>query len=163
MRHVTRRRDVHARALEWSDRLPVDPDVDATADDAAHHLRVVLLVFAGGCAGGLTRYLVVRQWPDSLVAFPWSTFTVNLVGAFLLACVVELATEVLQHSRYLRPLVGAGFCGALTTFSSLVVTADRQIAHGHVALAAGYLVLTAAGGLTAGALGLTTTRLARRW
>jgi fluoride exporter len=134
---VTRGDDAHPRALQWSDRLPLDPDVDATVDDAAHHRRVVLLVFAGGCLGGLVRYLTVRHWP-------------------------ELATEVLTGSRYLRPLLGAGFCGALTTFSSIVVSVDRLAAHGHAGLAVGYLAATVAAGLAAGAAGLAATRLAAR-
>ena len=144
--------------LQWSAQLPVDPDVDATAYDRAHHARVVALVFLGGCLGGLLRYAVTKHWPEAAGSFPWSTFAVNVVGAFVLAVVVEVATEVHPQSRYLRPLAGAGFCGALTTFSSIVVSVDRLAAHGHGAMAASYLLATLAAGLAAGALGLFVTR-----
>jgi fluoride exporter len=150
------------RKMHWSERLPVDPDVDATAYDRAHHARVVALVFVGGAIGGLLRYAVVRHWPAAGGGFPWATFAVNVAGAFVLAVVVDLASEVLAGSRYLRPLVGAGFCGALTTFSSIVVDVDRLGAHGHAAMAASYLVTTLATGLSAGALGLFLTRAVTR-
>lgn len=158
------RDDLRGR-LQWSARLPVDPDVDATAYDRAHHARVISLVFVGGCAGGLVRYVVGQHWSHPAGGFPWATFVVNVVGALVLGVVVELATEVLDDaggSRYLRPLMGAGFCGALTTFSAIVVDVDRLAAHGHVGVAVGYLVFTVAAGLVAGAAGLFATRAVTR-
>jgi fluoride exporter len=162
MRRVTRGRDDPPGRLQWSGRLPLDPDVDATVFDRAHHARVVALVFAGGCLGGVLRYVVARHWSHSAVEFPWATFVVNVMGALFLGVVVELATEVLDGSRYLRPLMGVGFCGALTTFSTIVVEVDRLAAHGHAGVAAGYLATTVAAGLSAGALGLFATRAVTR-
>ena len=89
--------------------------------------------------------------------FPWATLAVNLAGAFVLSVVVVLAADVVP-SRYLRPLLGTGLCGALTTFSSVVVTVDRMLAHGHAGTAAAYLLATLAGGLAAAVLGLAGTR-----
>ena len=162
MRRVMRGRDDRPPRLQWSARLPLDPDVDATAYDRAHHARVIALVFVGGCVGGLVRYLVGQHWSHPADGYPWATFVVNVVGAFVLGVVVELATEVLDGSRYLRPLAGAGFCGALTTFSSIVVDVDRLAAHGHAGVAVGYLVATVTAGLLAGALGLFATRAVTR-
>ena len=116
---------------------------------------IVAVVFAGGCLGGAARYWATSTHPGG--AFPWSTLAVNLVGAFVLALVVVIASELVS-SRYLRPLVGTGFCGALTTFSSVVVSADRLFAHHRAATAVGYLVATLVGGLAAAALGLVTGR-----
>jgi CrcB protein len=121
-------------------------------------MRVLLAVFIGGCVGGLARYAAGQQWTASTYAFPWSTFGVNVVGAFVLALLIVLVTDVLGTSRYLRPLIGTGFCGALTTFSSVVVVADRMIAHDHAATAAIYVVSTVAAGLLAGLLGLSLGR-----
>ena len=118
---------------------------------------VVAVVFAGGCLGGATRYWVTTAYPAGSGAFPWSTLAVNLAGAFVLAFVVVIAAE-LMPSRYLRPLVGTGFCGALTTFSSVVVTADRLFAHDRVGTALAYLSATIAGGLAAAVLGLLLGR-----
>jgi CrcB protein len=112
---------------------------------------IVAVVFAGGCLGGAARYWATSTHPGG--AFPWSTLAVNLAGAFVLGLVVVVASELVP-SRYLRPLVGTGFCGALTTFSSVVVSADRLFAHHRVATALGYLLATIVGGLAAAVLGL---------
>lgn len=122
-------------------------------------VRILGAVFAGGCVGGLVRYAAGRHWTSATYSFPWSTFAVNVAGAFVLALLIVLVTDVLGASRYLRPLVGTGFCGALTTFSSVVVVADRMVAHNHVATAAIYLTSTVAAGLLAGAAGLTLGRV----
>ena len=119
---------------------------------------VVLAVFAGGCAGGLVRYLASEHGPGRTGLFPWPTFTVNVAGAFVLTLLLVVATDVLGPTTYLRPLVGTGFCGALTTFSSIVVSVDELIAHGHVDVAMAYLAATLAAGFAAGWLGLFTGR-----
>lgn len=158
-------------------RLPIDPDVDP-AEDAPHHPgaprqrdlgepgarpgwpriapSVAGLVFAGGCLGGYARYAVTTAWTQPATAFPWSTFAVNTLGAFVLGAVVVLAT---RGSRWLRPLAGTGFCGGLTTFSALAVAADRLAAHGHLATAIAYLVASTLAGVAAAWLGF---RLAGR-
>ncbi len=144
--------------------LPLDPDLDASPFAQLPRARwprlradVVAAVFAGGCVGGYARYAVTEAWPTASYAFPWSTLTVHLVGAFVLAVVVLVAAE-LAPGRYLRPLLGTGFCGALTTFSSVVVEADRMVAHGRPGTAAAYLAASVAGGLVAGGLGLVGMR-----
>ena len=119
---------------------------------------IIATVFVGGCVGGLVRYVVSRDWPTPTRLFPWPTFTVNVAGAFILAVLIVVATDVLGPTTYLRPLIGTGFCGALTTFSSIVVTVDQLIAHGHTDVALGYLGATAAAGLAAGWLGLFMAR-----
>ena len=166
----------------WVDRdddLPIDPDVEAV-EDARHHPtapdsdvgrtpwprlnpKVIAAVFAGGCVGGGVRYGVSEAWPASTQVFPWATFTVNVAGAFILPLVIVVAADVLARPRYLRPLLGTGFCGALTTFSSVVVTVDELTAHGHAQLAAGYLTATIAAGLAAAALGLLVGRSFAAW
>jgi fluoride exporter len=119
---------------------------------------VIGTVFVGGCAGGLVRYLTSQHWPTVTHLFPWPTFTVNVAGAFILTLLLVIATDVLGPTTYLRPLVGTGFCGALTTFSSVVVSADQLIAHGHAAVATAYLLASIAAGLAAAWLGLFTGR-----
>lgn len=166
MRRGNLRRDDALPALPIDPDL--DPDVDAGADPFAHvarprwprlHAGVVAVIFVGGCAGGLVRYAAGEHWAASRYGFPWSTFTVNVAGAFILALLVVVATDVLGASTYLRPLVGTGFCGALTTFSSIVVTTDEMVAHGYVARGVGYLVATLLAGLAAGGLGLLLGRV----
>ena len=123
---------------------------------------LVVAVFVGGCAGGLARYLEVRTWPSGSSALPWSTLAVNLVGACLLAALVTWADRA-RHAGLSRALLGTGFCGAYTTFSSIVVDADRLIANGSVWTAVGYVIASFAGGLLAAAVGMfVTARLHQR-
>lgn len=103
-------------------------------------------VFAGGVAGALARAVVAEG-----VAPIWSTLLVNLAGAALLGYVIVALPER-------RPLLGTGFCGALTTFSALQLDALRMLDDGHVIRAAAYLGLTAVAGWLALAAG---RRLAR--
>ena len=125
--------------------MPVDPDIDD-----ARWPRIVpavlLLVFAGGCVGGYARYAVTTAWAQPAAAFPWSTFVVNTAGAFVLGVIVVVSG---RGPRWLRPLAGTGFCGGLTTFSALVVSADRLGAHGHAGTAIAYVAASAVAGLAA--------------
>lgn len=154
--------------------LPLDPDVDA-AEDAPHRPgaqrrrradvgrwprlegRLLAAVFAGGVGGGLARYGVSQAWPATPYGFPWATLAINTVGAFALALLVVLAERGASH-RYLRPLLGTGFLGAFTTFSSVVVAVDRLAARGHPGTAAVYLAASLLAALAAGAFGLLLGR-----
>ena len=154
--------------------LPIEPDVDAAEQSARGsaaspfgaarparwpRLRpdVVAVVFLGGCLGGWTRYAVTQAWPTRSGRFPWATFAVNIAGAFILALVVVIAADIVS-SRYLRPLLGTGFCGALTTFSSIVVTTDLLFAHHHGGTALAYLTASIVAGLGAASFGLVLGR-----
>ena len=66
----------------------------------------LLAVFAGGCLGALARAGVAEA-----LHVPWGTLLVNVVGAFILGAVVTRSPR----------LLGTGFCGALTTFSTMQV------------------------------------------
>jgi len=74
----------------------------------------VLLVLLGGAVGAPLRYLtdrVVQSRHDS--GFPWGTFTVNAVGSLILGVVLGQS-----GTGPLTALLGTGFCGALTTYST---------------------------------------------
>jgi CrcB protein len=124
-------------------------------------LDVLAVIFLGGCVGGYARYAISDAWSASRATFPSAILTVNLAGAFILGLIVVLAAD-LRPGRYLRPLVGTGFCGALTTFSSVVVGAAGIFARHRLAIATSYLVATVVGGLVAAALGLLTGRVSIR-
>jgi fluoride exporter len=117
-------------------------------------MREAVAVMAGGAAGTLARAGLSEALPVHPGAWPWATFAVNLAGTLLLGwLVVKVAAGAVW-----RPLVGTGFCGALTTFSALQVQVVQLAEDGHGALAATYLAVSVAAGLGAAALG---ARLAR--
>jgi fluoride exporter len=100
--------------------------------------RELAAVFAGGALGTLA-----RTGLSTLVAFdptrwPWPTFIVNIVGAFLVGYFTTRLLERLPLSSYRRPLLGTGLCGGLTTFSTMQVETLKMIQHHQYGLAVGY-------------------------
>ena len=75
-----------------------------------------LLVFVGAIVGAPLRYLAdrsVQAKHDSL--FPWGTLAVNIGGCLVLGVLAGLGTGLPGR---LLTLLGTGFCGALTTYST---------------------------------------------
>jgi len=103
---------------------------------------------------------VARAVPPGTNGFPGDTLIVNLVGSFILGFVVITVTARRVPSRYLRPLIGTGFCGGLTTFSTLVVEVDLLVRAGHAGTAAIYLTVSVVGGLAVASVGMMLARAA---
>lgn len=74
-------------------------------------LAAVGLVFAGGAAGSLVRYLVGVALPAL-----WPVFVVNVLGSLMLGLLLGSAP-----SRSVRLLIGTGFLGGFTTYSAFAV------------------------------------------
>jgi CrcB protein len=121
-------------------------------------LRTASIV-VGGAVGALARAGVGKALPPRPGEWPWATFAVNIAGALLLAWLTTRLSEMVAPTRYWRLLLGTGFCGALTTFSTFQVETIRLARGGHGALALGYATASMAAGLTV-AVGATV--LARR-
>jgi CrcB protein len=104
-------------------------------------------ILAGGAVGALARAGVSRGLPAHPGTWPWGTFIVNLAGALVLAWLTTRLTEVVAPTRYWRPLIGTGFCGALTTFSTFQVETIRLERDGHGLLAVSYAAASMASGM----------------
>ena len=114
-----------------------------------HDNRELAAVFAGGAVGTIARAAVGTLAVADPGRWPWPTFTVNIVGAFLLGYLVTRLLERLPLSRYRRPILGTGLCGGLTTFSTMQVETIKMIQHHHYGLAAGYTAASIAAVLLA--------------
>jgi CrcB protein len=99
-----------------------------------------------------------RLIPTTTNGFPWPTLTANIIGAFVLGLVIVMVVDRLAPTRYIRPLIGTGFCGGLTTFSTLVVEIDLLVKAGRVALAIGYLAASLVAGMVAVYAGMALAR-----
>jgi CrcB protein len=108
--------------------------------------RELLAIFAGGAAGALLRAGLTRGFGDAAPGWPWVTFAANVLGAFLLGYFITRLQERLPLSTYRRPLLGTGFCGALTTFSTMQVELLKMLDAGRLTLACGYGLGTIAAG-----------------
>jgi fluoride exporter len=100
--------------------------------------RLVMAVFAGGALGTVARAALSTAFPTSGTQWPWPTFAVNIVGAFLLGYFTTRLQERLPLSSYRRPMLGTGVCGGLTTFSTMQVEIVRMLEGHYFALALGY-------------------------
>jgi CrcB protein len=101
-------------------------------------LHEVIAIFIGGAIGALARAGVDEALPVHPGTWPWATFAVNVAGAALLGWGVTRLGERLPPSRYRRPFLGTGVCGALTTFSALQLELLRMLDRGAIGLAVGY-------------------------
>jgi fluoride exporter len=123
--------------------------------------RELAAVFVGGALGALARAALSTVIIRDPASWPWPTFIVNIVGAVLVGYFTTRLLERLPLSSYRRPLLGTGFCGGLTTFSTMQVEALRMIEHGHWALAATYTTSSIVLGLLAVYLSTALVRRAR--
>jgi len=109
-----------------------------TEDHAVARAEPLALVAVGGFAGAISRYAVAGVLPGS---FPWGTLAVNVLGSFALGVVVSAPVD-----GTVALIVGTGFCGAFTTFSSFAFETVRLFETGQRRRA----TATAVGGLVAG-------------
>jgi len=108
--------------------------------------REFAAIFVGGFLGATARTELGIAFPHAAGAWPWATFAVNIVGAFLLGYFVTRLQERLPLSAYRRPFLGTGFCGALTTFSAMQIEILEMLDAGRVGLALVYAGLSVAAG-----------------
>jgi fluoride exporter len=123
--------------------------------------REVAAVFAGGALGTLARAGLAEAFPHSATAWPWPTFAVNVVAAFLLGYFVTRLQERLPLSSYRRPLLGTGLCGGLSTFSTMQLEIVRMLDAHAWGLAVGYTAASVAAGYAAIQLSTAMVRRVR--
>ncbi|AGC61652.1 MULTISPECIES: fluoride efflux transporter CrcB [Mycobacterium] len=123
--------------------------------------RELAAIFAGGALGALTRAALSTLAVPDPAKWPWPTFTVNIVGAFLVGYFTTRLLERLPLSSYRRPLLGTGLCGGLTTFSTMQVETLKMIEYGHWALALVYTLVSVTFGLLAVKLATVAVRRVR--
>jgi fluoride exporter len=121
--------------------------------------RELAAIFLGGVVGALLRVGLGETFSSGAPGWPWVTFAINLTGSFALACFATRLGERLPQSTYRRPLLGTGFCGAYTTFSTMQVEILTMLDHDRLGLAVGYACASVAAGYAAIWIG---TALARR-
>lgn len=120
--------------------------------------RELALVGLGAAPGALLR------WQSGVQLGPWlggsagADLLVNLLGSFMLGF---LAGPIPQRTSLVL-LLGIGFCGSLTTFSSWMLDVLRLTRHGHPAEALGLIGASLALGLVCAAAGLQLSRRLRR-
>lgn len=111
--------------------------------------RTIAAIFVGGGLGTLARAALAEAFPHAATAWPWPTFGVNVAAAFLLGYFATRLQERMPLSSYRRPLLTTGFCGGLSTFSTMEVEILKMLSAHAYGLAAGYAAASVAAGFLA--------------
>ncbi|WP_213451686.1 fluoride efflux transporter CrcB [Rhizomonospora bruguierae] len=117
-----------------------------------------LYVALGAAVGAPLRYLLdraVQARHDSL--FPWGTFAVNVTGSLILGVLIGGATAGVVPGA-LGTLLGTGFCGALTTYSTFGYETVRLVEEKAAFYAVANAVASVAAGLGAAFIGITVAQ-----
>jgi CrcB protein len=114
-------------------------------------------IAAGGAAGAAVRWAVATTFGGG-GGFPVQTWAVNVVGCLLLGVLLALGAARRLGQPWADAL-GVGFCGGLTTFSTLTVEVVDLADRGRAALAVAYVAASAVAGVAAFVVG---GRLAER-
>lgn len=112
------------------------------------------------CAGGgLTRYYL-SGWIHGLLgrAFPYGTFAVNIIGAYLIGLIMELGLRSAVIPDTLRIGLTVGFMGGLTTFSSFSYETFKLLEDGQFLVAFINILASVAVCLAFTWLGIITVR-----
>jgi fluoride exporter len=125
--------------------------------------RLILLavIGAGGAIGTSARYGTALAIPPRSGAYPVATFLVNVAGAVILGAVAELPAGSLPAHELSRPAIGTGFCGGLTTFSTMSLEI-YQLWPGQPEIAAAYAAASLAAAPACAWAGVALVQTARR-
>lgn len=111
----------------------------------------MLLIALGAAVGAPARYLTDRAIQSRHeTVFPWGTLTVNIVASLILGAVTGAGTHL---NPEVAVLVGTGFCGALSTYSTFGYETLRLAADGARFYAAASIAVSLVAGIGAAAFG----------
>lgn len=113
----------------------------------------------GGGLGSVLRYGVQMLLHERIVPyqFPWATFTVNILGSFMIGLFYALSARF-HLSEEMRLFLTAGLCGGFTTFSTFSNDSLALLRQGDVTMFAVYVLLSVSLGLLAVFAGASLTK-----
>lgn len=119
-------------------------------------MKAVLLVFAGGGAGSVARYLLSKILPAGLSAFPLATLSANLLAAFIAGLLTTLLSA--RAENQMRYLLVVGFCGGFSTFSAFSVETVKLMGEGRYGISILYILCSIIGCLAGVVAGMAIAR-----
>lgn len=103
----------------------------------------IAFVILGSATGGTLRYLMSLYFiSKDLNKFPWATFTVNLIGCFIIGAIYAVHDKTTLGNENIKLLLATGFCGGFTTFSAFAIENLQLIKIGSTTTAITYILLS---------------------
>lgn len=106
-------------------------------------MKEFVYIFLGGGLGSVSRYLLhlLINGRGPVVGFPWSTFTINILGSLLIGMFYALSARF-QLSQETRLFLTVGLCGGFTTFSTFSNESLFLFKEGMYFTLASYIILS---------------------
>jgi CrcB protein len=114
-------------------------------------IKNFLLAGLGGGIGSMLRYAAYLLLSDK--NFPFATFTVNIIGSFIIGLVLALSIKDENFLNSWKLFLATGVCGGFTTFSALSAENVVLLQNGKYFIALGYIAASVALGIAAAWLG----------
>ena len=122
-------------------------------------MKTAAVIALFSIAGGLSRYYFAAWVYNHLGRFfPYGTFAVNIIGAYFIGLIMELALRTTMIPGTLRVGLTVGLMGGLTTFSTFSYETFRLLEEGRVVIAFANIVTSVAACLLLTWLGVVTVR-----
>ena len=112
----------------------------------------LLLVMIGGFFGAISRF-ALGEWIQTSNGFPLGTLFINLIGCFFLGWFLTFIRQKKKFRPEFTLLIGTGFVGSFTTFSTLSVETVELFEDGRFLIGVLYIFVSIAGGLLMSRLG----------
>ncbi|MBE0459531.1 fluoride efflux transporter CrcB [Pseudoalteromonas sp. KG3] len=95
-------------------------------------LKIYLMIAAGGASGACLRFFISETMLKLLGrGFPFGTLAVNILGSLLIGILYGLIERGIITASPAKTLIGIGFLGALTTFSTFSMDSLVLLQQGH--------------------------------
>ncbi|ASV29145.1 fluoride efflux transporter CrcB [Maribacter cobaltidurans] len=122
-------------------------------------MKQFLLIFLGGGVGSFLRYLISKALNSYYPNFYLGTFLVNILGCFIIGLLIGLSVKNNYISENHVLLLGTGFCGGFTTFSTFALESHLLLKEHSLLYMSAYLGASIIAGILAIALGLYICKL----
>jgi len=122
---------------------------------AISNFTLYTFVAIGGACGASLRFYIsqlVLNWLGK--GFPFATLMVNICGSFVMGLLYQLIEQEILDINIHRTLIGIGFLGAFTTFSTFSLDSLLLLQQGDVLKAAINILLNVSLCIGAAALGM---------
>lgn len=121
----------------------------------------IILVALGGAIGSVLRFvfsIFINNKTNAFSAIPWGTWTVNIVGGFIIGLVFGYAAKSDGFQEYWRTFLATGICGGFTTFSAFTNENYLLLRAGNYSSFFIYIIISIVAGLLATATGYIITK-----